>query len=70
MNTRPVRKDGGNAEPNKERNSMEETLGKLSAYVVKLKEGYEKLLDAYPWEDFYRGAIEACEDIEEEIKSL
>lgn len=49
---------------------MEETLGKLSAYVVKLKEGYEKLLDAYPWEDFYRGAIEACEDIEEEIKSL
>lgn len=49
---------------------MEEKLDKLFAYVVEKRLEYEEMLDARPWDDSCRGAIEALEDIEEEIRNL
>ena len=49
---------------------MEEKLEKLLLYIGGKREYYKKLQELYPWEEFYGGAIEALDDIEEEIRGL
>ena len=54
----------------KDEKTVSEVLAKLLTYIGGKRKGYKRLQELYPWEEFYGGAIEALDDIEEEIRGL